>query len=268
MPGGIFSILKFLTSLPIMRQRFILMLLTGFVLNACQSPSSPEFSSANIHDLDSTIVPDAEIEASIAPLRDSLESIMHEVIGENQQTIYPGKPGTSLSNFVADLIKKAAEKEINKKDKTSLPVIAVINIKGLRAPLPEGKIEVEDIFALMPFENQMVILTHSGKEIRELFRHMGESNGDGIAGASFTYNDGEVINPQVNREPLKEDTLYYVATSDYLAEGGDHYNIFAGAEEKYTSSRKIRDLIIDHIRNLTNKGQVIDPPHNQRIIIN
>ena len=69
---------------------------------------------------------------------------MHEVIGENQQTIYPRKPGTSLSNFVADLIKGAAEKEINKKDKASLPVIAVINIKGLRAPLPKGEIKIED----------------------------------------------------------------------------------------------------------------------------
>lgn len=251
-----------------MRQRFILMVLSGLILNACQSPSSPEFSSSSIHDLDSTISPDAEIEASIAPLRDSVESIMHEVIGENQQTIYPKKPGTPLSNFVADLIKEAAEKEINKKDKTSLPVIAVINIKGLRAPLPDGKITVEDIFALMPFENQMVILIHSGKEIRKLFQHMGESNGDGIAGASFTFSDGDVSNAKINENPIREDARYYVATSDYLAEGGDHYNIFTEAEEKHTSPRKIRGLIIDRIRNLTNKGQVIDPPHDQRIIIN
>ncbi|MGM0375587.1 MAG: 5'-nucleotidase C-terminal domain-containing protein [Bacteroidota bacterium] len=248
-----------------MRHRYILIILTGIILNACQSQSSTEFSSSSIHDVDSTIRQDADMKALIAPLRDSVESIMHEVIGESQQTMHPKKPGTRLSNFVADLIREAA---IQESRKTSLPVISVINIRGLRSPLPEGEIEVADIFALMPFENQMVILTHTGKEIRELFQHMGESNGDGIAGASFTFSDGEVSNVRINGEPLREDARYYVATSDYLAEGGDHYNIFSRAEETYTSSRKIRELIIEHIRELTNNGQTIDPPKEQRIIIN
>ncbi|MFW6043017.1 MAG: 5'-nucleotidase C-terminal domain-containing protein [Marinilabiliaceae bacterium] len=251
-----------------MRQHFILVLLAGFVFNACQSPSSPEFSSSRIHDMDSTIRPNADMEAFISPLRDSVESIMNEVIGESEEAIYPKKPGTPLSNFVADLIRDAAIQEIDKTEKASLPLIAVINIKGLRAPLPEGEIKVEDIYSLMPFENQMVILTHSGKQIRELFKHMGQSNGDGIAGGSFNFNGEKVGNAKINGEPLQEDARYYVATSDYLAEGGDHYNIFAEAEEKYTSPEKIRELIIDHIRELTKNGQMIDPSTKQRIIIN
>ncbi|MFW6043214.1 MAG: 5'-nucleotidase C-terminal domain-containing protein [Marinilabiliaceae bacterium] len=251
-----------------MRQHVILILLAGIVLNACQSPSSPEFSSSRNHDMDSSIRPNADMEAFISPLRDSVESIMNEVIGESEEAIYPKKPGTPLSNFVADLIREAAIQEIDKTEKAPLPLIAVINIKGLRAPLPEGEIKVEDIYALMPFENQMVILTHSGKQIRELFRHMGESNGDGISGASFSFNGETVSHATINGEPLQKDARYYVATSDYLAEGGDHYNIFAEAEEKYTSPRKIRELIIDHTRKLTKKGQMIDPSKEQRITIN
>ena len=251
-----------------MRKHVFLILLAGFILNACQSPSSPEFSSSRIHEMDSTIASNAEMEAFISPLRDSVESVMNEVIGKNEQTLHPKKPGTPLSNFVADLIRNAAKKEIDRNNKASLPLIAVINIRGLRAPLPEGEIEVEDIFSLMPFENKMVILTHSGKEIRELFKHMGESNGDGIAGASFTYDGEEVRNARINGAPLQKNARYYVATSDYLAEGGDHYNIFAEAEEKYTSPRKIRGLIIDHIRELTKDGQTVDPSKEQRITIN
>ena len=243
-------------------------LLAGLSLTACQPQSSPEHASSEVHNLDSTITPDSDIEEFIAPLRDSVEATMQEVIGQNTRIIHPRKPGSPLCNFVADLIREAAENEIDQRAQKPLPVIAVINIRGLRAPLPRGSVEVRDIYALMPFENQMVILTHTGQEIMELFRHMGESNGDGISGASFVYDNGKIKKARIHGEPVSPDAKYYVGTSDYLAEGGDHYNIFAQAEEKYTSPDRIRHLIIEHIRALTRKNQIVNPSDEKRIIIN
>lgn len=190
---------------------------------------------------------------------------MNEVIGSSPKEIFSEKPESPLSSFVADLLKETAVEELNESGKEALPVITVINIRGLRAPLPKGVIKVKDIYALMPFENQMIILKMSGKDIKSLYQHMGESGGDGLSGGSFTFNNQSVKNPEINNKPLKEDAFYYVVTSDYLATGGDHYNIFANAVEKHESSNKIRDLIIQHIRELNAQGKQIQTPSNQRI---
>jgi 2',3'-cyclic-nucleotide 2'-phosphodiesterase (5'-nucleotidase family) len=244
-----------------------ILLLAGFISSSCQQAEKPRFSSAQVIELDSNIAPAPQVEAYISPLRDSIETIMNEIIGQTQKEMFPEKPGTPLSNFIADLLCDAAKNEIQMANKENLPLFSVININGLRAPLPKGNITVSDIYSLMPFENQLVILKLSGQEITELFNHIGTSGGDGIAGATFTFRNKQVLNPKINGNPLQNDQFYYVATSDYLANGGDHYTIFTKASEKFTSNHKIRDLIISHIREMTSRGRIINPPDEKRVIL-
>jgi len=246
-----------------------LLFLSGFVLlvNACQSSQNPGVSLSRVIAVDSTIEVNAEVEAYLSPLRDSVEAVMNETIGYTTSQLKASKPGTPLSNFVADLILEAAEDEISKNNMASLPMISVINIKGLRAPLPKGNITIRNIYALMPFENYLVILKHNGAQIRELFQHMGESNGDGLSGGSFTFKGNKVVNPRINENPVEDGRQYYVAAPDYLASGGDHYTVFSKASEKHESSRKIRDLIIIHIKKLDESGNPVNPDQDKRIIL-
>jgi len=248
-----------------MQRLITILLISGLLVVSCHRQVQPRFSSADLIKVENTIESDSLVEAYMAPLRDSIESVMNEIIGQSQAQMVPEKPESPLSHFVADLLQEEALKEIREINKDPLPTLTVINIKGLRAPLPKGDITVRDIYSLMPFENQLIILKLSGREIFQLFKHMGNSRGDGLSGASFSFKDQTVINPMVAGEPLQENQFYYVVTSDYLANGGDHYTVFAKAREKYTSPQKIRDIIIYHIRELTKKGKSIDPPHDTRI---
>lgn len=250
-----------------MRHFLIISFLIGLVTISCQQNLQPGLQSYQNIGLDSTIAADPAFKAYIAPLHDSIESIMNEVIGTSKKQLFPEKPETPLSHFVADLIREEALREINDARYEPLPTIAVINIKGLRTPLPKGDITVRDIYSLMPFENQMVILKLSGEVVYETFMQMGASGGDGLSGASFIFKDQKVINPMIQGEPLKTDKYYYVVTPDYLANGGDHYTFFSKAEKRYTSQKKIRDIILNHIRTLTKKGKIIDPPEETRIQI-
>jgi|UPI0002F46F64 2',3'-cyclic-nucleotide 2'-phosphodiesterase (5'-nucleotidase family) len=244
-----------------------ILLLAGFTSISCQQREKPRFSSSEVIELDSSIAASPQVESYISPLRDSVEAIMNEIIGQTKKEMFPERPGTALSNFIADLIRDAAKREIQRISKENLPLISVININGLRAPLPEGNITVENIYSLMPFENKMVILKLSGEQVTQLFNHIGTSGGDGIAGATFTFRNQQVLHPEINGNPLKNKQFYYVATSDYLASGGDHYTIFTKASEKHTSKHKIRDLIISHIRKLTNQGRIINPTDEKRVIL-
>jgi 2',3'-cyclic-nucleotide 2'-phosphodiesterase (5'-nucleotidase family) len=248
-----------------MRQHLLIFILLTLAATSCQSPGKPTLTTSRQISFDSTIAPDSTMAAYIVPLRDSVDAIMNEVIGTSPEELFSKKPDSPLSSFVADLLREAASKELKELGKEKLPVITVINIRGLRAPLPEGPIQVKHIFALMPFENQMVTLKMSGSNVKKLYQHMGESNGDGLSGGSFTFTNQTVKNPQINDQPIKDDAFYYVVTSDYLATGGDHYTIFAKAVEQYESSQKVRDLIIQHIRNLEKQGSSIPVPANTRI---
>jgi 2',3'-cyclic-nucleotide 2'-phosphodiesterase (5'-nucleotidase family) len=248
-----------------MRHHHFIFILLTLAAISCQSPGKPSLTSTQNITIESTIVADSMVASYITPLRDSVNAIMNEVIGTSPEEMFADKPESPLSSFVADLLRETASKELKDLNKEKLPVISIINIRGLRAPLPKGSIKVKHIYALMPFENQMVTLKMSGEDIKKLYQHIGESNGDGLSGGSFTFTGQSVKNPRINNQPVRDEAFYYVVTSDYLATGGDHYTVFANAVEKHESSNKIRDLIIRHIRELNEQNKQIPSPSDQRI---
>ncbi len=251
-----------------MKLSSVFTLIALFLTLACQTPpSAPSVASFNLYAVDSTLNGDALTAAYIAPYKDSLQAVMGEVLGYNRAALIKKKPETPLSNFVSDLLLEAGLQELRQMEAKTYPAVSVVNIKGLRTQLPEGEVNVGNIFELMPFENQMVILEMKGKDIRDLYSHIGASNGDGLGGGRLEYSDGQLVSATVDNRKIVDDGHYYVVTSDYLAAGGDHYTMFARAETKYVSSKKIRDLIIDHIRELTKNNRMIDPSTSHRVIL-
>ncbi|WP_157666452.1 5'-nucleotidase C-terminal domain-containing protein [Alkalitalea saponilacus] len=203
----------------------------------------------------------------IEPYRDSLEQIMNEVIGKNKATIRSVKPESPLSSFVADLVLKAGKDFLERQHADELPVISVVNVRGLRAPLPAGDITIRNAFEVMPFENQMVAVKLNGKQIETLFNHIASIDGDGISGASFTLIEDRAEKIRIHNKKPIPDSLYWVITSDYLAAGGDHYNVFQESDQILTSKRTIRDLIIAHIKMLNKNGEIIKPDNTVRITV-
>jgi len=208
---------------------------------------------------------DAQMETYIAPYRDTLEAQMNRVIGHSQKELLSGFPESPLSNFVADLLLSEARLHQNETPQWQQPDLAIINVKGLRAPIAQGKITVRDIFQLMPFENELVIIELSGQEVASLFDYMASVDGDGMAGAKFGIRNGKAVKISIDQQQLNDDQTYYVATSDYLANGGDHFDVFKNAKTKMGTGLKIRDLIIEHIENLHSKGKFINSSLDNRI---
>lgn len=211
------------------------------------------------------ITDDATMETYIAPYRDTLEARMNRVIGHSEKELLSGIPESPLSNFVADLLLNEVHLQQNETPHWKQPDLAIINVKGLRAPIAQGKITVRDIFQLMPFENELVIIELSGQEVAILFDYMASVDGDGMAGAKFGIRDGKAVQISIHQQKLNNDQTYYVATSDYLANGGDHFDVFKNAKTKVGTGLKIRDLIIQHIEYLQSKGKIINSSLDNRI---
>ncbi len=196
---------------------------------------------------------------TISPYRDSLNKIMDQPIGKSTHVLNSYKPESPLSNFVADLMLEAGINFIKEHGEQQLPSVAVVNTKGLRAPLPQGVVTVGNIYEIMPFENSMVAVQLTGLQMQELFNHMVSEGGDGLSGASFIMSPPHAKEVLVGKEKLNDEQLYWVFTSDYIADGGDHYTIFGESDNIIYSPYTIRDLIMKKVQDLQRMDLSVDP---------
>ena len=104
--------------------------------------------------------------------------------------------------------------------------ICLLNNGGLRTTLPKGNITKGRIFELMPFENELVVLTISGEKTQGLFDFLARVNGMPLAGAEMGIDNKNPVSIIIGGEAFDPGKTYRVLTSDYLAEGGDKMRFF------------------------------------------
>jgi 2',3'-cyclic-nucleotide 2'-phosphodiesterase (5'-nucleotidase family) len=240
---------------------FVVVLLSG-----CHSMMVSKVEFSNIH-LDSTlnIAPDAKMESVISPYRTKLMADMGEVLCISKEPLLGGRPESLLTNFCADLILQESDSICVKRYPGIRMSVSMVNRGGLRVPIPKGEVKVQDMFELMPFENEVVFLKMSGVELRKFIDHMASRGGEGVSGMRFGIKEGKGINPEIQGQPLDDSKSYWLVTSDYIANGGDGCEILTGVKERIATGMKIRDLFIDHLRSLGRKGFTIEAKIDGRV---
>jgi 2',3'-cyclic-nucleotide 2'-phosphodiesterase (5'-nucleotidase family) len=53
---------------------------------------------------------------------------------------------------------------------------------------------------------------------------------------------------EINGKPVEDDKIYYVATSDYLSNGGDNMTFFKESDLKFDMDYKLRNMLIDYFK--------------------
>jgi 5'-nucleotidase len=156
--------------------------------------------------------------------------------------------------------------------------IAFTNPGGLRSPLhpgPGGVVRYEDVFASQPFSNELVTMTLTGAELKELLeRQFGEhvsaeprllqvsrgfsyawdarrARGDRVVPGSLKL-DGHAIEPG---ESLR------ITVNSYLAGGGDGHRLFTEGR-----ARLVGEMDVDALARYLNAGPApVDQPRITRV---
>lgn len=238
------------------------LVLAVLLLTSCNSSSWQKQSViANYLLIDSLVEADADMTKYVDPYRDSLKMEMDKVIGVAEHELLSDWPESTLTNFVSDLMLT----ECQYLDGVSMmPDISVVNVRGLRIPIQKGNITIGNIYQLMPFENEIVCLHMTKDNILELIDYMASVGGEGVSGITFGIKNKQAVNVLINGKPI-EDKIYVVATSDYLANGGDHFDVFKSATKRENTGLKVRDAIIQHIQRLTADGKIVSSQLDKRI---
>lgn len=233
---------------------FIMALL---LLAACKSPQ-PAVSGKQYTLVDSVQAEtDSNIYRLADPFRQQLSLTMSETVCTSDAVLERGNPEGTLGDFVADLC-LAAGNRAAKVLRIDTADFIVLNNGGLRKPLPQGTITLGDLYEVMPFENRLFILELTGSQVMELCDFISSMNGTPVSGIRFSVNkENKAARVMIAGKALEENSTYRVMTADYLANGGDKFDVFKKAAKKSDTSLKIRDAMIAHTRQLTASGKHI-----------
>ncbi len=206
---------------------------------------------------------DSSVYAYISPYKAKMESEMNIYLAESETALEKGLPEGKLGNFVADACIKETTKSYYPADGKGVD-FAVFNNGGLRRPLPQGKITRKDVFELMPFENELVVLTINGNSVKKFFNFIASKDGAPVSGVHLQIKEKQAINITINNMPLDSTRIYKVLTSDYLANGGDNFDMLVDAPREKVNL-KLRDAIIHFLEDANKKGIKINVSLDGRI---
>ncbi|NBG89414.1 bifunctional metallophosphatase/5'-nucleotidase [Isachenkonia alkalipeptolytica] len=192
--------------------------------------------------------------ATISEIMAEVDEQLSEVIGENKiylngEREYVRAGETNLGNLLTDAMRDASEADI-----------AFSNGGGIRASIDVGDITKGDVASVLPFGNALVTLEITGQEMIDALE-IGASDYPEpkgaflqISGASYEIDTsaeyGERIkNVMVDDEPIDLEKSYLVATNDFVAAGGDGYELFAEME-LVTELHALDEVVITYIQEL------------------
>ncbi len=203
---------------------------------------------------------DTDLKNYIVPIKEMIDKDMDQVIGYASEKMARHLPESLLSNWSADIYLQSAS-EFNK----SQIDMAVVNMGSLRTAIEQGDITVGDIFRLMPFENELVILWLKGSEIKKLLDIFAKEGGQAVAGVSMEIKDGKAQNSKIQGKAIEDDTLYSIATNDFLAGGNDRMLPLASPEKRIDTHLKIRNILMEYVIRNTKEGKNIESKLDGRI---
>jgi 2',3'-cyclic-nucleotide 2'-phosphodiesterase (5'-nucleotidase family) len=243
-----------------MRQNFsYTLLITWFLFTiSCKTNFIPTgYHAQNISVSNNATQLDSQIVQTYLPFKTLLEKDMNRVISISQQEMTKKRPESLLTNFLTDLLLDESN-IIAQNDQLNIkPTISYFNYGGIRTFIPQGEVTVGKIFELMPFENELVFLQLTGKQIQEFMDQIAKNGGNSLGGVRFVIADEKATDIQINGNKLNPDEKYWLATLDFVAEGGDGFTMLQQRSKMIKSGKKIRDIIINHLEEKQKTGDVL-----------
>ncbi len=209
---------------------------------------------------------DSQIVKMILPYKTTLDEKMNVVIGFAPEALIKKLPESNLGNFFSDAMYQRAM-QIQNTDTAHL--VAMFNSGGLRTSVPEGEIRVRNMFELMPFENELVLLPIKGSQLQIILNGIADKGGAPLAGVRFKIANHKAEDIFVHQIALDTNIVYTITTSDYLANGGDKFfnietliPITIGVTK---TNLLLRDILIDYCQNLYKQNKTITGAIDGRI---
>ncbi|MEX2457019.1 MAG: 5'-nucleotidase [Balneolaceae bacterium] len=220
----------------------MILLISGCSTTEKVEIKQPAFTEQEIEN--ATLTEDTKIAELLDQHREGYRAEMGSVLTMIEEPLTFEKPESSLGNIVADALRYRASREA-----LQLVHIGIIGDGSFRLNLNQGPLTMGDVYEFMPYENHLVMLKLTGDQVLELADQIAEQGGSPISGMRFQLENNRARGVIVNSQVVSSNQEYWVATSNYVADGGDNFPVLWEAQERIDFDLSIKELYVDHFRN-------------------
>jgi 5'-nucleotidase len=230
----------------------------------------------------SGITPDRQVQRLVAGYQAEITPVESRVVGvagENVSRTANAAGESALGDLIADAQRAYAPNNGESAD------FAFMNPGGIRADIAAGDVTYGELFAVQPFDNQLVRMDLTGAQIKELLEQQFQTDDSGnprtrilqVSGLRFSYHStnaaGERITsvtdtkgtPETSDDtPIDEAATYSVAANSFIATGGDGFTVFEQGQNQRTLGGDL-DALEAYIDSLPQPFDAPDPATEQRI---
>jgi 5'-nucleotidase len=178
------------------------------------------------------IEPDPEIKKMLEGYEAKVEPIVKRIVGSTSDnlTAKQNENGESvLGDFIADAQRKAMNTDF-----------AFMNPGGIRADIDPGDITWGEVYTVQPFNNELVKMTMTGQQIRDLLNQQWGTRTAilQISGLTYTWDPNKPVGNRIVSVKLSDGTeldsakSYTVTANIFLSGGGDGFTEFTKAQNK------------------------------------
>lgn len=218
------------------------------------------------------ISPDPVLASIVEALAGPIDELRNTGIGATATELLNGDRSScrieecAMGNIIADAIRAETGADI-----------VIQNGGGIRANIDAGEITVGEVLTVLPFGNTIANVTLTGEQVVAALENgvsavtVGEGNVVSrsglngrfpqVSGIRYSFDPTlevgsriisvEVLNQETGEyEPIDPAGVYFVATNDFMLNGGDGYTTFAEGVEPYPFGRPLENATIDFLVSL------------------
>lgn len=204
-------------------------------------------ATAEVRDVPADLAPDPATAAIVAAAQREIAPVKGLVLGRSAATLSHDRYQLSpLGQWVTDAMRAAVQTDI-----------ALCNGGGLRTGLAAGTVTLGDLYAVVPFDNNLYVAAMTGGQVLAALEH-------GVGNEKFGTLQFSGLRVEFDRHapagsrvkavtladgsPLAAERVYTVAVSDFLVAGGDEYVMVKAAASHTDTFRQLRDVLAEAVR--------------------
>lgn len=197
-----------------------------------------------------SVEPDAVVEEIVERYQAEIDEALGEEVGVAETSILRGPGGdrtveSEMGNFVTDSM-RAYFPDVD---------FAFTNAGGLRADIDEGPITLEEIYAVLPFNNTLVTMDLTGEQVEQVLEE-GANSGAGtvqVSGLTWAYDADAPLGNRVTRvtlpngEAIDPNATYKIATNNFMATGGDGFTTLTQGRNTFDTQFDLVDTVVRYL---------------------
>ena len=207
------------------------------------------------------VTPDSAMARRVARWNRDIGPLAAEPIGRNATALTRGGAESTIGDLVANAMREGAQVDV-----------ALANSGGLRAELAAGVVTRGMVYEVMPFDNTVVTLRLSGAELKQALEDgLRRQRVTQVSGIRFSFDSSLPPGSRVTALTLADGRALdpgqdvTVAVNNFMADGGDEYNVLKLARDKLDTRVTVRQRLEEYVRSHSAGGAQLEIRTDGRI---